>query len=58
MHNIVIITAEAANQACQEDIVEHGSKNLMKYVSNNGWIIFNDSYLNYLCRVDSRLIIK
>jgi hypothetical protein len=46
MQSIVRITAAAANQACKGDIVEHGSKNLIKYVSNNGCIIFNDSYVN------------
>jgi hypothetical protein len=46
MHNIVRITAEATSQACEEDIVEHGSKNLMKYASKNGCMKFNNSYRN------------
>jgi hypothetical protein len=62
MNNIVIITAEAATQACLRDIVEHGSKNLMRYVSSNGCIIFNNSYRKMdlndilcLCRSSSSL---
>jgi hypothetical protein len=57
MHNIVIITPEAAIQACPKDIVEHGSKNLMKYISNNGCIIFNDSYKTKVIEINSKEII-
>lgn len=41
---MTITIAKAVNHASHTLIAEHGWKNFMKWINNNGWIMFKNSY--------------